>query len=258
VAKLHEVLAVEKTVVGASDKLLEETRTKFAKYDHYFRGSIKSLKMLSASPENDALQSAAKEVKELPTTVRDTLEYALEYWAKAEDVLYRKNVTNRTAVADVMFRGSTVKSEVPVDELMGLEVRLQSLRGLVQLMPTQDASIEWGADPDSAHKGAYKAVEVDRTTKTEKVTVPVILYEATDKHPAQVKESSKDVVVGIFETVKWTGAATAKQKSEVMANIDELLAEVKQARMRANMVEVVEGSIGREIVDLVMEPLRRV
>jgi hypothetical protein len=254
--KLHEVLATEKTVVGASDKLIEETRQKFSKYDHYFVGHLKTLSMIEDSEANRVMAAASKAAKDMPTTVEETLEYTLAHWARAEDVIATKNVTNQGAVADIEFRGTIFAEAVPVDELMGLEARLQVVRGLIQLVPTQDASREWSLDTSSRHKGAYRQNNVERTTKTEKITVPVVLYEATKEHPAQVKEVSRDVVVGTFEQVNWTGAATAKQKAEMMSTIDDLLIEVKKARMRANMIEARKTEIGRKIVNAILAPLK--
>lgn len=253
--KLHEVLAAERTVVGASDKMIEETRQKFGKYEHYLTGHIKTLKMVDDSEAAKAMERAARQHKELPTTVLETLEYALEYWAKAEDVLATKNVANQSAVADVEVDGNVLLTDVPVDELMGLEARLQVLRGVVQMVPTQDASKSWVLDESSSHKGAYKQATPDVTTKTEKVTTPVVLYDATKEHPAQVKEISKDVVVGTFEQFNWSGAATAFQKAEMLSRIDRLLVEVKKARTRANQAQVVETKFGKVVVDFMLSPL---
>lgn len=86
--------------------------------------------------------------------------------------------------------------------------------------------------------------------------IPVILAPATDKHPAQVKESTRDNVVGSFTLVKRSGAVTAVQKSEAIKQIDAILVAVKQARMRANETEVIQMKIGAEIVKLLLAPLK--
>jgi hypothetical protein len=121
-------------------------------------------------------------------------------------------------------------------------------------MPTQDASKKWTEAPNLG-KGVYEA-EPSYTTKTEKQMQPVVLAPATDKHPAQVKESSKDVVVGTFCTTLRSGEVTAAQKAEVLERIDDLLVEIKSARMRANETEVVPGTIAETLVGVLLEPLR--
>lgn len=253
--KLHELLAVEKTRANAAAKLLQETSAKFQKSE-MFSGHIKTLAMIEESAQNSALEQAAHEQRELPTTVSETLEYALDHWVKAEDVIMQKNCTNQVAVADLMYDGKMIASSVPVDELLGLESRLETLRRTMEVMPTLSASVNWVEDKNSGRHGAWQAKEVDKTVKTEKTTIPVVLYEATDKHPAQVKESSFDKTVGTFSVLKFSGAATSAQKAEVLATIDELISEVKQARMRANNVDAVKRNIGQDIVDLILKSFK--
>jgi hypothetical protein len=253
--KLHELLAVEKTRTNAAQKLMQDTMQKFSKSE-MFSGGVKTLKMIEDSPQNKAIEAAAQEQRELPTTVAETLEYAMNVWAQAEDVLMQKNCTNTIAVADIEYQGSVIASAVPVDELLGLESRLESLRKIMEGMPTLSAAVAWEPDTNSGRKGAWQARDVDTTTKTEKTMVPVVLYEATDKHPAQVKEVSQDKTVGTFKLVKFCGGATSAQKAETLAAIDELIGAVKQARMRANSVEAVNRKIGQDIVAIVMKAFK--
>lgn len=253
--KLHELLAAETTAVSASKKLLEDTRTKFAKKDDYFMGNLRTLTMLKDSVENEAIQAAARQEKELPTTVYDTLEYFFQFWAKAEDVMLQKNCTNQVAKADLMFKGEVLARNLPVDELMGLEARLKELRGLAQEMPTLDASKKWKNATDRGdHVFVTEAPEVQ--AKTEKIIVPVELSPATDKHPAQVKETSREEVVGKFENIRWSGAATTLQKAQMIEILDELIVEARQARNRANMVETVDARIGQTLINTILRPFK--
>jgi hypothetical protein len=253
-SKLHELLAVEKTRIAQASKLLLDATTKF-KNGNYFTGFVKKLEMINDSPENEKLSAAAREEKAMPTTVCDTLQYVMDAWAKAEDVTYQKNNTNRNAVADIIFRENTIASDVSVDELLGLETRLETLRTTFDMIPTLDASRCWVLD---ANKGAniYRGESVEITTKTEKIMTPVILYDATDKHPAQIEKVTIDKVVGNFAKTNWSGAATTVGKAEALSVIDDLIAAVKQARMRANCTEVVDAKIGNIFVSLIMAPLK--
>lgn len=253
-AKLHEILAAEKTVVSASVALMAETADKFRK-DAMFIGEERSLKMLDESAANTSLEQAARTSRPLTTTVYDTLEYALGFWAKAESLLYAKNLSNTKAVVPLKFRNITLAEEVPVDELLGLEARLTAMKQVLVAMPTLDASKNW-KHQDTDPNGVWTAAE-ERTTKTEKVMIPVVLYEATDKHPAQVKEATRDEVVGTFTRVLKCGAATSLQKANVLALVDELIAEVKKARVQANNVDVVPqiDDLGRNIAKLILGQL---
>lgn len=253
--QLHEVLAAEKTVTNSRDLLIKDTLDKFGKGDNYFTGFVKTLSLLGDDPANEKLEAAARQDKELPTTVLTTLQYLFQYWDKAEDILATKNVTNCTAVADLEYHGMTIATALPVDELMGLEVRLGELRKLATQIPTLDASKAWEQDLNAAQAGTWKAVHPQVTTKTEKVMTPVILYQATKEHPAQVEKVSTDKVVGTFTTHHVSGATTAIQKAQVLAVLDELVTEVKKARTRANSVEVIHTGIGYKLTSLILAPL---
>jgi hypothetical protein len=248
--KLHELLAVEKTKSSAANKLIEETIGKFKK-EQFFTGYIKTLAMLADSPENRATEEASKEVRELPTTVQETLAYLFGFWNDSEDVIYAKNVTNQRAVADLLYNDKVLVKDVPVDELLGLEVRLETLRRMFEHMPTLDASKAWVAN-DSGRDGEHEATNKEVTSKTEKTMTAVVLYDATDKHPAQIERVTADKVVGTFTRTLYSGAATSKQKANIMATVDALLIEAKQARMRANMTEASTDKIGSKITNLLM------
>lgn len=251
--KLHELLAAEKTPTGAWNALLEETKKKFGN-PHFFEGHSKSLKMIEDSPQNAATEAQAREEKPVTTNVFDTLDYALGIFANSENLQASKNITNTRALADVRFRGETILTELPVDELLGLEARLARIKDLYLAIPTLDASKHWEVDTE-AGTHQWRAKFAEDTTKTEKTIVPVTLKEATKEHPAQVQVVSKDQVVGMFTTQRRSGAATAIEKSEAIKLVDELLIEIKQARMRANQTEVAPTvSVGEVLKKILLSP----
>lgn len=250
--KLHEVLAAEKTRMAAWNAVMEETRKKFADR-HYFEGHVKTLRMIEESEGNKAIEDQARESKPVITTVYETLEYLLDLYSTAEDLQYDKNDTNRHAVGTVMWEGQPLFTDLPVDELLGLENRLGKLRELFLVIPTVDASRQWQRSSSSGTHG-WVALPPEDTTKTEKQVIPVVLHEGTKEHPPQVQAIHKDVVVGRFTTVRYSGSATALQKAEGIKRIDALLVEVKQARMRANETEVHHRNLAETLVRLLLEP----
>ena len=252
--KLHELLAAEKTPMGAWNQLYEDTLKKFKNQTHFFEGHSKSLSMIEDSPGNKAIEGAAREEKPVTTTVIDTLEYALDIFAKAEDFCFQKNKTNQIATGTIKFRGTEI-ANIPVDELLGLEARFLKLRQLFQEIPTLDATKHWEKD-ENAGKGIWVTKHSEETTKTEKQIIPIEMSPATDKHPAQVQAATRDTVVGKFTLTRRSGSATALQKAEIIKLIDDLLIEIKQARMRANETEIVKVNIGSTLVELILKPLR--
>lgn len=234
--KLHELLAVEDTVTSAAEKLISSSAEKFNKHSEFFAGGVRTLARLKDSAEDKAIETAARRVKELPTDVAETLSYIFPYMEKALNLKLSKHLTNQIAVADIELDGRVLAKAVPVDFLLDLEKALPRWRTLFSAMPTLDPSRLWSPE----RKGVWKA-EAPATSQTEKIAYPVVLAAATEKHPAQVKEATKDIVVGTFSQTDFSGAATTQQKADVLALCDRLIVAVKQARMRANAVEQVRG-----------------
>lgn len=243
--KLHELLAVEDTVVAASEKLIAETNEKFNKHTEFFTGAVRTLSRLKDSAEDKAIEAAARRVKELPTDVPDTLLYIFPYIEKALDLKLSKHLTNQKAAADIEMDGQAVAKNIPVDFLLDLEKAIPRWRQMYAAMPTLDPSRKWSVE----RAGTWKS-EAPTTAQTEKIMYPVEMSPATNQHPAQVKEATKDIVVGTFHQTDFSGAATSQQKADVLALCDRLLAAVKQARMRANSVEQVQGSAAKQITGL--------
>jgi len=252
--KLHELLAAEKTPNGAWNQVYEETLKKFKNPAHFYEGHSKSLAMIEETAGNKAIEEQAREEKPVTTNVYDTLEYALNIFGKAEDLQFQKNSANRLATGTVLWRGKLLLENMPIDELLGLEARLTRIRQLFAEMPTLDATKHWNK-ADGLGKYVWQTTFPEETTKTEKRVIPVTMKEATKEHPAQVQAVQKDVVVGKFTTTKRCGSATAEQKAESIKHIDELLIEIKQARMRANETEVDKAKVASKIIDLLLKPL---
>jgi hypothetical protein len=250
--KLHELLASEKTVAAAWNTLHAETLKKLGN-EQFYQGHDKALKMLADHPNNEAIEAAAAEHKRMQTNVYDTLDYALGIFANAENLQAAKNVTNTKALADVHFRNGILFAALPVDELLGLENRLGKMRELMLAVPTLDASRQWSLDPQT---GAWTG-QPEYSTKTEKIIGAVELSPATDKHPAQIEKVTRDVPVGKITLVRRSGAATAVQKAEAIKLVDELLVEVKKARMRANETELVSGQrVGDTLKALILSTFK--
>lgn len=106
--KLHELLAAERTAVNATEQLQSDTLNKFSKVDSFFAGHTKTLELHDEVPNKEQQQDAARQDKALATTVPATLEYFFKFWAKSEDLLATKNITNTTAKADLVVNGKTL------------------------------------------------------------------------------------------------------------------------------------------------------
>jgi hypothetical protein len=249
-SKLHEVLAVETDLQGTAEKVRTECVNTFTKKANLFGGGNRVLKMFSEDRKNE--EDGGRVDQPLNTTVDDKLNYIIEAQVKYFDCLAQKESTNQVAKADLVLDGVVVAKDLPATLLLGLESRLKAVRGVFETIPTLDPNVNWEL-ADEQGKGVWKSAEPEVTRREEKVMKPVVLYPATDKHPAQVKESVENQTVGLYYTMKFSGMITPAKKSNYLERIDTLIQAVKQARQRANSTEVVNTPIGQQLFDYIMK-----
>lgn len=218
-AKLHELLSVESDLRGQA----EACRT-------------------------DKVESQLA----LQTTVRKELAWIGEKLAKALNIGHQIDVSNTTATADVVLDDGTILlRSVPTTSLLRLEHRVVEIRELVHTIGTVDPAKGFEADPNEG-EGIFRARDVS-TYRGEKVFDFVVMVPPTDKHPAQVKELVKDVPTTTVLTQEWSSLVTVAEKGDMLDRVEDLLRAIKQARARANEMEidVRQNKIGESVLNYV-------
>jgi hypothetical protein len=246
--QLHELLAVEGDLKGVQEKMLAESKKVFER-NELFMGVSKRLNMVDDNRKHE--EAAGSQERAMTTTVTTRLLYTSESVIRYYDALLQKELTNQKATADLSVDGVDIAEGLPATFLLGLENKLKALREVYGRTPTLQAGIHW--EPDATMgEDIFVTKNPEVANKTEKIIVPQILYEATKEHPAQVKELSRDTVVGAFTTIHWSGMITSARKRELLERVDHLIQAVKKARMKANETEVVTGSsIGEKIFEYI-------
>ncbi|BAY65679.1 hypothetical protein NIES22_57860 [Calothrix brevissima NIES-22] len=166
------------------------------------------------------------------------------------DFAATQDFANTQAKADVVINGTAILKDVPVTYLLFLEKQIEDIRALVAKLPILDTSEEWHLDQQQD----CWASSPKRTTKTKQILKPVVLYEATDKHPAQVKESSEQVPEGIWKSVKFSGALSRSRVNQLKERLDTLERAVIFAREQANAIEVEKKSVSDAIFSYLFAP----
>jgi hypothetical protein len=243
--KLNQVIAVLQTVKANA------TKAKTAVYHliqktALFQGISRNFQPVDEDgfvypPENQALQMRAEEL--------------LTQFEQACTELFNLSATqdwsNSQAKADIVVDGTTILREVPVSYLLFLEKQLTDIKTFISSLPVLDNSETWVYDQQQE----CFATEPKFTTKTKKIMKPVVLYEATKEHPAQVKESFEDVPEGTWRTVKFSGAISQARQNELLRRIDKLTQEVIFAREQANSLEVTQqNQVARSIFGYLFAP----
>jgi hypothetical protein len=247
--KLHELLAVEGDLQGASKKILEETETTFSKRADHFQGSVKTLTLFDEVKNEQ--EGGVTERKELVTTVGDKLRYAFGSIEKYYDAVLQKELTNQKTSSDLIINGEVIAKNLPATFLLGLETKLKQLRAIFMAIPTLQPGVSWVADVD-AGEGVYKSQHPQVTYRTEKTIHHKVVYEATKEHPAQVHAWNEDIKVGKYMKADVSGMLSVAEKSNRLSRVDTLLRAVKKARQRANNIDVVHAEIGKKITDYIM------
>jgi len=253
-AKLHEVLAVDKDLEQVVSKVVGEAVVTFTKKADHFTGHVRTLRMFDEARKQE--EAGQGEVKELTTTVPEKLKYVTEHVVRHYDALAQKEATNQLAKADVILPdGSKLLTDIPATLLLGLENKLAKLREMYDSIPTLQPGVEWQPDSNAALKGVFKAAHDEVGLKTEKDFQFRILVEPTDKHPAQIEKWNIDKPVGEYTRTRISGMLTPKQKSDLLGRLDDLISAVKQARSRANVQEVQDLKVGKAIFDFLHQGL---
>lgn len=245
--KLHELLAVESDADGVAKKVSAEAKATFAKRTDHFMGQTRTLESLVDSNEDMSVYASQQE---LTTTVADKLKYLEMQLAKYWDVVYKKEYANGEARADIRVGDQIIATDVPATFLLGLEKKLQAYREVCTIIPTLQPGVKWVLDP-SQGDNIWKMETAEKKFKTEKEPNFRVLYEATDHHPAQIDKWDATKNVGVYTRNVWSGMLSTSEKSELLGRIDDLLGAVKQARRRANGVEVTAGRIAKQLFDFI-------
>lgn len=241
-SKLHELLAIEGDLAGIAKKITDEILSTFKKPDHFI-GQHRKLEMFDAAEQSKVV---ADEYKEIVTTVPKKLSYLSESIIRYFDAVLQKETTNQQAKADLVVDGITIAKDVPATFLLGMESKLKELRSVFESTPTLAPGVAWEKDLAQGND-IYRMKYADEKLKTAKSFMHKVLYEATDKHPAQIEKWEEQTPVGRYITNTTCGMLSPADKSIYLGRIDKLIQAVKKARMQANMVDVVNVTCGDEI-----------
>lgn len=238
VAKLNQVVAIEKGVNSRATTEISEVY-KMVQKPVLFNGFNKTYLPVDENGEKYPDESQKVQLK-----VADVLERVKESKVELLDTVAQKDYANMSATADVVVDGTVLVEKAPVPYLLFLEKQLTDIRTLIGALPVLDPNEDWTLD---AGNGIYKTKPV-KTHRTKKVTKPLVLFPATDKHPAQTDKIIEDVVVGFWEQVKMSGAVEEKAQKALLKKVETLLDAVKQAREEANNSDAPKVTVGEALL----------
>lgn len=240
--RLNQVIAIEKTRKGELEKLVTGVYHWFQRQGP-FDGFTKRYE-----PDVEDGPTFPPEQAKVQMTVPKLLDELRLAMVNLMDLTASKDATNGIARATLVVDGVTVLEDVPGVTLLFLDKQLNDLRTIISKLPTLDAAIVWRLDTDN---DLYRSDE-QWAIRQEKRRAPLVLYPATDKHPAQVKEIETTENVGKWYTVKFSGAIPTREKNTLLSRIDALRVSVKVALEEANQAATVEKEIGQRVFEFVL------
>lgn len=242
-AKLNQILAIEKGIKSSVYSSISQI-DKGVQKPEMFSGFMKTYQ--SSAADGDALPPESKKVQ---LVANDILKQVEKESTTLFDIIARKDWTNCVAKAPVMVDGKELIPAAPVSYLLFLEKQLTDLHTLVGRIPILDSGDEWSPDEST---GLSRTRDV-KTHRTKKVPRPIVLYDATDKHPAQTQLITEDIIEGYWTAVKFSGAMSRPDRIAMLDRIETLQQAVKQAREAANMEdEAKTPGVGAAIFGYIM------
>lgn len=235
--KLHQLFAVKNNLAGQVEKTLQELGSvTFQTKKHLFEREVLEYKPLVEDPANKEKTEVRKDIQ---TTVHRELKWIYPILTDYFDVCHQINVGNMSAKADIELEDGTILlRDVPATTLLELEKFLDKVKRLVSSIPTLDGAKGFTPDFGMSNEGDIYKARPRTTITTKKVFVPLVLSPATDKHPAQVKESFEDKPWGEVTTHEWSALIPTSEKADMLNRVDVVIRAVKKARSKANEQEV--------------------
>lgn len=236
--KLHELLITEGDLEGQATSDLNQAAGLFENGSGKFLGQMtvyRSMKEVLPQAERPP------EVTRVATSVKEQLEIVAKSLCKWIDKALTKELTNQSTSATLSF--GQFKIELPATALLNLENKLLKLRAVYKKIPTNDETFSWRWVDDI---GLFES-DPDVRQITEKVFDSFTKAEATPEHPEQTEVYTKDILTGHKTITNQSGMLTPKDKRARLERLQTLIETVKQARCRANNIEVDSVALGNQI-----------
>lgn len=240
--KLNQINALVTARKGDAEKQVTEL-TKLIQKDALFAGRERTYRPLDElngqklPPESQRVQQRAD----------DLVRQARTKWTELWNLVLTQDTGNQGARADIVVDGAVVLAGVPVTSLLFLDKQVSELEAFVAKLPTPDPAEEWAHDPNTGLLRG-KASESLRTSKEPTV---IVKYPATTEHPAQTELFTKDVPVGTWTQILYSGCVPTDRKNAILARVRKLQDAIKLAKEQANLTEVERQKAGEPLLDFV-------
>ncbi|MCG8568763.1 MAG: hypothetical protein MJB14_01365 [Spirochaetes bacterium] len=241
--KLNQVIAIGNGEKSRCKKIMTKLYQKLDK-EALFAGITKTYESIDEEGEQ-----LPKEEKFVQLNVRDCINEVSSALKEMINIVATQDVGNCDAKADIKIDDKIIIHQVPVTHMLFLEKQLEDIHTFVSSLPTLDPAEKWTFNNEV---NLYVSEE-KKTIRTKKTPEVIVKYEATEKHPAQTELIYIDKPAGNWNTIKFSGSFSKKEKDDILDKIRKLQQAVKFAREEANGYEVEKIQYGDKILDYIFK-----
>ena len=240
--KLNQINAIVSARKGEAEKDVTELY-KLIQKEQLFAGRERTYRPLDEVNG----QKLPPESQRVQQRVDDLIRQAREKWTELWNLVLTQDTGNQSARADIVVDGKTILANVPVTTLLFLDKQVNDLETFVSKLPTPDPAEEWTHDPNT---GLLRS-QATESLRTSKEPTVIVKYEATKEHPAQTELFTKDVPVGTWTQILYSGCIPTDRKNAILARVRKLQDAIKVAKEQANLLEVERQKAGEPLLGFV-------
>lgn len=255
--KLNTLLALREKFETTFKNALNDFVKKFDKDQGLFSGTRKTYEAL----EGFADEPNKRQFRRVSSTVQEQLDWFSKYNTEYLKQLFTIERTNGsgTAISELVVGGENWGSFTST-ELLRLKGFLENnqLKAMYHNIPVRPETILWKPANDDIYQDREgKVFETPLDEGYAKTTLKES-YILTDPHPDVkrapiVSDKTTQVNIGHYTSQDYSGAASMRERAEIIARLDLLHKAVVEALEKANDVQVIESTLGDRLFSYIHE-----
>jgi hypothetical protein len=247
--KLNTLLALREKYETTFKNALNDLVKKFKEKQGHFSGERKTYEAL----EGYADEPTKRSFRKVASTVNEQLDWFEKYNAEYLKQLFTIEKTNGSGIAsaELVVDGKSWGTFTST-ELLRLKGFLENaqLKAVYDNIPTREEDKIWKATDEDIYKGrevfeSQLEEGFAKTTLTEQYILPD--PNPDPKRPPMVSDKKTTVNIGNFTSQQFSGAASMRERAEIIARLDVLHKATVEALEKANDVDVVESTLGDQL-----------
>ena len=227
-----------------TNEMLKEREVTFSRRQSHFTGISKAYQPAM----EDDLEYFPNEYKKPITSVDAQLDYAADKLEGHLNSLLSVERTNASgnAKAELIVDGISF-GEFSTIELLQLDKVVNRLKQVHEQIPTFDPQQDW--QREKTEEGWYQTSPIKTVKSTNDKTWEIVAPASQYQKEATVKEVTKIRVQGHYTTSHYSTMISPAEKNSILERDLKMLLAIEDAMKTANMVEVIEVTDGRKILD---------